>query len=497
MTALQLELVIDPAQPAQRTIADRLQQQLQPAEGLRVVLWQDWSPGVCRSPGSGGSEAVCVLLAAARWQQGQQQPQTLPGAVLVLSELVGGSAREIGSGTALTAPQWGEPASRFVLCTPSASRGTTELCSLVQFAVPSLARWRRHQQRCLLAAADYLLWWLRLCEQRQVLLPIAPSGRNLPLQPPPSVHLRQQLAASGRWALSGARRRMNHWLERDGQPWQVGIGQLDPAGRRWQLVHQLTPSGTDWFADPFLVADGDCTWLFCERWDDAAAKGVIELFAVNEGAIEACGPVMREPFHLSFPRVVQHDGAWFATVESGRNGDVRLYRAEAFPYRWRLERQLLIGQAWIDPILIPTSEGWWLLVNSHNCPALPGSTAAELHLFHSPDLLHGQFTPHTDSPMLVDSTCGRNGGLLHIDGELVRVTQRTGIDNEYGEGVQLRRIERIDQGRYTEIPMEPAWLQQLPQQLRASHLHTLNNAGRWLALDYRPRGVSAGRRRNR
>lgn len=485
MTPLSLELVIDLAQPAQQTIATRLREGLRPGEELRVVPRQHWLPGLCRNPGASGSAAVCVLLAAAGWQPGQGGAADLPAAVLMLTEHVDGRALEIGPATGLMASARGEPASHFLIGRPFVSQRSAELLGLVQLTVPSLARWRFHQQRCLRGAADYLLWWLRLCDQRQALLTITPLAHRLPLQPALPMSRRLQLGASGRWALAGTRRRIGQRFAGEAQPWRVGIGQLEPGGQRLQVLHELPPCGTDWFADPFLVRDGPNTWLFCERWDGAEGRGVIDLFCVRSCGLEACGTVIAEPFHLSFPRVVQHSGAWFATVESGSNSDVRLYRALAFPHRWRLERQLLSGEAWIDPILIPSSAGWWLLVNTHHCPALPASSAAELHLFHSPDLLEGQFTPHPGSPLRVDSTCGRNGGLLHLEGELLRVGQGTGIDNAYGQGIQLYRIDQMDKGHYRETTHELAWLRKLPRDLRASHLHTLNNAGPWMAVDYR------------
>jgi hypothetical protein len=197
--------------------------------------------------------------------------------------------------------------------------------------------------------------------------------------------------------------------------------------------------------------------------------------------------VLEEPFHLSFPRVIRYGDNWWATVESAAAGEVRLYRALRFPSRWRLERVLLRGQSWIDPILIPSEVGgWWLLVNTHNCPSLPGATAPELHLFHSPDLLQSSFEPHPCSPLLFDSTCGRNGGLLQLDGNLLRVGQCTGIDNAYGEAVQLRRIVQIDASDYREKAVHPLWLTTLEWQLGATHFHTLNNAANWLTFDYIP-----------
>ncbi len=61
-----------------------------------------------------------------------------------------------------------------------------------------------------------------------------------------------------------------------------------------------------------------------------------------------------------------------------------------------------------------------------------------------------------------------------------------GFDGVYGENVQLRRVDRIDQNDYGETGIDMPWLQGLRQRLQARRLHALNNVGPWVAVDYRP-----------
>lgn len=494
MSALHLLLVLDPAEPTHQILAGRLASGLASGEQLRTISWHSWSPGPCRAPGDCGDSSdqpIVLLLAAERWRR-RQATAALPPEVLVVAELCGGAARELGSGTALQAPARGEAASRFGVFAFSQDQALP-LVSLVQLALPSLVRWRQHQRRCLCSLAEALLWWLRLCEQRRRLLPLAPLAQPVALLPARSAALGARLRSRRRWLQSNLRRRWSSWRHPGAADWQIAIGRLPPDTDRVRIVHRLPPQGRDWFADPFLLEEGPNLWLFCERWQAASGRGVIALFAVRPEGLLPMGTVIEEPFHLSFPRVFQHGGHWWATVESAAAGEVRLYRAESFPTVWRLERLLLSGQAWIDPILLPAEPGgsgaggWWLLVNSHPLPALPGETSSALQLFHSSDLLHGPFEPHPASPLLLDSSCGRNGGLLQLGSSLIRVGQCTGLNNAYGESVQLRRIEVWDGGSYREAPVQPAWLDDLRRQLQASHLHTLNNQGEWLAVDWRPR----------
>lgn len=484
LNVLLLELVLDPAEPTHQVLAARLQQALGNGEHLRLTPWPNWKQGHSRTPGSQGEDPITLLLVPARWLESRSEPPTYPIGALVVAELCEGAARELGPGAALEAPSRGDPASRFGVF-EFESGPASQLRCVSQLVLPSLSRWRRHQRRCLLALADTLIWWLRLCEQRQQLLRIAPLEKPLPLLPAAAAPLGLRLQSRRRWLQAGVSRRLSRLQPGSEAAWQIAVGRLEPSSQEVQILHQLPPQGGDWFADPFLLAEGENLWLLCERWQAGAGKGVIDLFAVRPEGLCAYGTVIEEPFHLSFPRVVHHNGIWFATVESASAAEVRLYRTTSFPTHWRLERVLLRGQSWIDPILIPAEDGgWWLLVNSHNCTALPGATAAELHLFHSADLLVGTFEPHPCSPLLVDSTCGRNGGLLAWDGAWIRVGQWTGIDNAYGQNVELRIVENLDRQRYQEKSIQKPWLQRLRHQVRATHLHTVNNQGHWITFDY-------------
>lgn len=485
MPTLSLQIVIDPSQPCQQLVAERLRERIDAGESLEIIPWFHWNPGVHRQPGQSGDGVITLMLTPSRCRKRLQPHTDLPSQILILAESVDGNGVELGASTGVTAPSRGDCSSTFMLL--QAGGMGSPLACLVQLRIPSLSRWRQQQSRSLLAVADYCLWWLRECEQRERLLHIGPCHPSILLRPAASRRsIRQQLKAKSRWLWQSAQRRLWQCLHKGNAHWQISIFELREDSDRIQPRHHLPPSGDDWFADPFLLKAASNLWLFCERWSSSQGKGVIELFSITASGMHCHGTIIEEGFHLSFPRVFQSRDAWYATVESGDAGEVRLYRAINFPFQWRLERILLSGQTWIDPILIPdTDSGWWLLVNSHHCPSLPVATAAELHLFHSSDLLHAPFVPHIGSPLLIDSTCGRNGGLLTLHGNRIRVGQCTGIDNAYGEAVSLRRIDKLSPQEYRESTYKTDWLSTLHGSLDASHIHTLNNADQWLAIDFR------------
>lgn len=411
-----------------------------------------------------------------------------PGALtVILGEQFGDSLRELGAATGLEAVARRGDRSRFALAAVQAGSeagAEAELVSLLQGAVPTLANWRRSQAQLLDALAEYTLWWLRLAAARGD-WPQVGAPQRLRWRAAARRSQRQQRSSEARWLAAGLARRLRR---RGSGRWRVSCARLggDPlCGGRLLALQHLEDDGRDWYADPFLVGDGQRRWLFSERWSAASGRGEIALAELGDQGLRHCGTVLAEPFHLSFPRVFAHAGRWFATVESAAAAEVRLYEAEAFPQRWQLRRVLLRGEAWLDPVLVERPEGWYLLVSSSSTAAVPRELGPELQLFHSPSLLSAPFVPHPRSPLLIDASGGRNGGLLEQDdGTLLRVAQQVGFGGGYGTGVELRRITALSPEAWQEEALAAPWLEELRQRLGASHLHSVSRWGDQVAVDW-------------
>jgi hypothetical protein len=273
------------------------------------------------------------------------------------------------------------------------------------------------------------------------------------------------------------------------QMWQIGwldSGLIKPVPKLAGLSH-----GHVWFADPYIWKDKkERIWILCEQFDDHGDRvGRISLFRLHENkTLKPCGVVLSEPFHLSFPRLIEHQDSLYLTVESCQNLEVRIYAAAAITESWTLQRILLQGEAFIDPVLFQHDDDrWYLFVSTTSAPSLKRETAPELRLFVSDNLLEGQFREHPQSPLLISSNGGRNAGLLQQD-HLYRVGQQTGFGGIYGQSIVVFRIDELSESTYREtaIPCLPNGFQpsHLKRCLRASHLHTLNNYGNILTYDF-------------
>ena len=481
---MKLRLVFNPAQSIQRDLAAWLAASIANPADLETITFSQWDLTQTRLPGASGNSPITVLL---DWPSRAE----LPVGALLLADWDGTTARPIGPATGLAPLLTRSPSTRFavLLVDSTAAQATPRV--LFQATVPTLLGRSRQQRRVVSTSVEALLWWLELCEQRHQLVCIGQKSEAR-LQPPMQLRLHDRLHALILRLWSVLARILSRQLGKGSNDWQIAIARLDPASGSPVVHHRLPPDRRGWYADPCAVVDRSSTWLFCERWDPGLQRGVIDLFAIEPDRLRPQGTVLEEPFHLSFPRVFQHQGQWFATVESSANRDVRLYEAVDFPFSWQLRRTLLTDEAWVDPILMPFADGWALLVSTPALPSLPRETAPALQLFVASDLLQAPFLPHPCSPLLLDSSSGRNGGLLELQGQRWRVAQSIGYGGAYGRSLTLHRLDRLDGNRYDEVDDDLPWLRSLVRSLHASHLHTLNNCDGWIAVDYRRSYASWG-----
>ncbi|MPV36583.1 glucosamine inositolphosphorylceramide transferase family protein [Georgenia subflava] len=266
------------------------------------------------------------------------------------------------------------------------------------------------------------------------------------------------------------------WRWVDG-PDVVDLGALPPSGWR-----ELADDGLHFYADPFpIVVDGR-TYLFVEDFDHRLGRGVVSVVELGaDGPAGVPRPVLEHRTHLSYPFVLEDDGALWMIPETSGAGTLELYRATGFPAGWALEEVLLEGMEVSDATPFRHAGRWWLSATVRH----GGSWSDALHLWWA-DRLQGPWTPHPRNPVLIDIAAARPAGrVVHRDGRLVRPVQdgRQG----YGAALALAEITRLDETGFAQrvvanLRPGPGW--------PGSRLHTLNRAGRLEVIDgsaYSPR----------
>ncbi len=268
-----------------------------------------------------------------------------------------------------------------------------------------------------------------------------------------------------------------------GSHWRVGWRFVEPggdvwsrrdlAGGRWNV---LADPVDHFYADPFPLTWQGRDYLFFEDLDHKTGKGVIAVAAFDEaGRPGPAMPVLEEPWHLSYPFLIEHGGDIFMIPESSNNREIALYRATGFPMKWQRHAVLVEDVEAADATIIEHQGLLWMtavLRHGH------GGYSDMLAIW-SADSLLGPWRPHAGNPVLVDDRTARPAGnMVRRDGELYRPVQD--CRRAYGAALSFMRVTRLDREGFAQqaegtVNAGAAW--------PGSRIHTLNYNGRLEVID--------------
>jgi hypothetical protein len=238
----------------------------------------------------------------------------------------------------------------------------------------------------------------------------------------------------------------------------------------------MPPADRTW-ADPFPIESSGRHFVFFEELPFDTGKAHISVMQIGrDGRCSAPQRVLERDYHLSYPFLLEHEGALYMIPETAQNRTVELYRCVEFPLRWKLEKVLLDGVRLVDATVQRGADRWWLFANG-----APGSSRVfddELHIFHSEKVL-GEWRPHARNPVKSDARCTRPAGRLYWRaGALYRPAQICAP--RYGAGLSINRVLRLTPQDYAERQVERV----LPDRGRGLlGLHTVNRAGELVVVD--------------
>ena len=268
-----------------------------------------------------------------------------------------------------------------------------------------------------------------------------------------------------------------------GSHWRIGWRFVEPGQDVWTRRNlsgptwNVLPDPVDHFyADPFPLTWKGRDYLFFEDLDQKTGRGIISVVAFDEaGRPGPTMPVLQEPWHLSYPFLIEWGGDIWMIPESSTNGDIAIYRAKNFPLTWERHATLLSGLEAADATIIDHDGLLWMFAVVRDGV---GGYSDTLGLWSATDLF-GPWTPHPNNPVLVDDRTARPAGnLVRRDGKLYRPAQDCGP--AYGAAVNFMRVTKLDrQGFSQEIEGTIGPNAHWP----GRRLHTLNYNGRLEAID--------------
>jgi hypothetical protein len=305
-----------------------------------------------------------------------------------------------------------------------------------------------------------------------------PAARRSTAQSPDA---RRLLTVEGKSLATAAIRRLYHlcchaphwrvlWRRiEDKDVWDTG-SLLGPA---WNVIPD---PGFRFFADPFPYIHNGEAHIFVEDLDHRTNKGVISVVRLNERGVPGeARPVLEEPWHLSYPFLIQAENQIWMIPESSARRRIALYRADRFPDRW-VEECILVDDIEASDATIVEHQGrYWMFAATRDGR---GSWSDTLSIFMASNI-RGPWRPHPANPVLVSQTAARPaGGMLKRSGALLRPVQDCA--HGYGTGIGLATVTTLNEESFAQrvgpvLRPLPGW--------PGKRLHTLNRAGAIECID--------------
>jgi hypothetical protein len=201
-------------------------------------------------------------------------------------------------------------------------------------------------------------------------------------------------------------------------------------------------------ADPFGVWRGERLYVFAEAYDYRDRHGVIDVLTFDASLrLLERREVLREPWHLSYPFIVETNGETYMMPEAFRSGCVSLYRAVEFPHSWRLVRRITLDEAPIDATPVFHNGVWWMFYT----PATTREAkVSALHVAFAPNL-EGPWTPHPKNPVRIDASSSRPGGTPVVSGDTLVIPMQD-CRATYGGAIRPLTVTTLTPTDFEAVP---------------------------------------------
>jgi hypothetical protein len=262
--------------------------------------------------------------------------------------------------------------------------------------------------------------------------------------------------------------------------WNIGLITGDVS----LLLSSSTPH-IDWLpidgrkgfaADPFLIRENGALFCFFEALPYATDRGKICYVRIDEAsrATLCVHDAIVEPYHLSYPFLLRHDGEIVCIPEASASGRLTAYVADAFPDGWHSKCVLIEDFPAVDPTIFHYAGRWWLLATDGRA-----GWNSDLHVWYA-DELFGTWRAHAGNPVKRDLAGSRPAGAPFTrDGRLFRPAQDCTL--HYGRRLIINEILELTPESFTEKTV--SIIEPDARGAFADGLHTANACDGLIAVD--------------
>lgn len=242
--------------------------------------------------------------------------------------------------------------------------------------------------------------------------------------------------------------------------WGFALGPFNATDTRLVDFHRVFfPEKDRFWADPFLISNDGKDYVFVEELKFRTGIGTINCLEIEGNEVRANTVILEKPYHLSYPYIFEHDGAYYMCPEMSQGRNIEIFKCAAFPLRWE-HHATLMEDVYATEISLHEVDGrWWLFTNMPRNSF--NESCYELHLFSADSPFSRDWKPHPGNPVVQDAATARGGGgMISVDGRRYRMAQ--GLDRRtYGSNFVFNEILELSEDVYQERPVKkvyPDWM---------------------------------------
>jgi len=238
----------------------------------------------------------------------------------------------------------------------------------------------------------------------------------------------------------------------------------------------IQPDKNTFLADPFLFKFNNKLYCFAEEFDKKIKKGKIVSFIISNGEFTQKTISLEESFHLSFPFIFNYKNQIFLCPDTSAINEIRIYRSIDFPKKWAFEKTLIKNIKATDTMIFEKDNISWLLTNIDRSNT--NDFSHDLSIFYSLESpISDKWEEHKLNPISANSLNSRNAGLINLNNNFYRISQKQGFDR-YGQDFSINKIENINKDNYSEFKdktLESNLKENLKNYQNIHHLSILDN----------------------
>jgi hypothetical protein len=211
----------------------------------------------------------------------------------------------------------------------------------------------------------------------------------------------------------------------------------------------LQPPPRTFWADPFVIKKGADHFIFFEESSYPEWKGQLMVMKIDSaGVCSDRKPILKKPYHLSYPFIFEIEGIHYLIPESSANKTVDLYRCKNFPYEWEFSRTLLQDITLQDATIFYFQNTWWLFATTKS---FAGCTSNDqLMIYYCTDIFTGEWHSHAGNPVITDVSNCRPAGKIFMEADKIYRPAQNNASRQYGYSIKINEIEVLTQTVFRE-----------------------------------------------